>query len=471
MDAFTGKILKFIQQNKMLSPNDKVVVGFSGGADSTALLSVLKDLKDVLKIEIFALHVNHGIRQEAGDDEAFCQRFCKERGIELKTVSIDVPKLAKELSLTEEEAGRSARYRIFSEHAKMLGAGVIAVAHHENDVAETLLMNLARGTGLHGAGAIRPVRDNIIRPLLGVSRSEIEGYLKDRDISFCTDRTNFENDHTRNVIRNEIIPRLNDMVNERSAEHFARAAIAFDRADEFIRGCAKKAYDRIVIRSGDRLFMDVKELLKEPEIIRENVILMCFEDLVTGRKDITYSHVEQILSLLLDLKGTAYADLPYGLVATRSYESLSIGPKEKPDEDLLEIPVNISNEQETQVFIPGLGTVMISVFPYDKTSPPPREAYTKWFDYDRIQAVAFRRKRASDYILIEQKDALCKKELKKFFTDEKVPVSERNSMYLLAKNDEILWIPGYRMSGAYKVGSKTQKIMEIKIINGGISNG
>ncbi len=202
MDEFTGKILNFIRKNKMLTGPETVVVGFSGGADSTALLNVLWELKDILGIKLYALHLNHGIRSEASEDAEFCCKFCKEREIECRIVSANVPEMAKELKLTEEEAGRKARYEAFNQYAKELGAGYIAVAHHENDVAETLLMNLLRGTGLHGGSSIRPVRDNIIRPLLCVSRSDIEEYLGKRDISFCTDKTNLENTHTRNILRN-----------------------------------------------------------------------------------------------------------------------------------------------------------------------------------------------------------------------------------------------------------------------------
>ena len=171
MDRFTGKVLNYIKQNEMVSPSDIVVVGFSGGADSTALLTVLGDLKDVLKIKVAAIHINHGIRSEAGADEEFCKRFCKDRNIPFKSVFVDVPSMASEMKLTEEEAGRIARYEAFGDYAKELGARVIAVAHHENDVAETLIMNLSRGCGLHGAAAIRPVRDNVIRPLLCVKNS------------------------------------------------------------------------------------------------------------------------------------------------------------------------------------------------------------------------------------------------------------------------------------------------------------
>ena len=184
MNGFENKVLNFIRKNDLLASNDKILVGFSGGADSTALITVLYELKKLLGIELCALHVNHGIREEAGEDASFTRDFCKERDIEYILVEENVPLYAKENKLTEEEAGRKIRYEAFETYAKRNGATKIAVAHHRNDAAETLLHNLMRGSGIHGAGAIRPKRDNVIRPLLCVTRQEIEDYLKEKELSY-----------------------------------------------------------------------------------------------------------------------------------------------------------------------------------------------------------------------------------------------------------------------------------------------
>ncbi len=471
MDEFAGKVLNFIQKNSLLAKGDTVVVGFSGGADSTALLTVLWDLKEILGIRVLALHLNHGIRKEAGEDESFCEYFCSRRGIPFKAVTVDVPSLAKELKLTEEEAGRRARYEAFSKMLEENGGGYIAVAHHQNDVAETLLMNLSRGSGLRGGGSIRPKRDNVIRPLLCVERSEIEDYLESKGITYCTDKTNLESDHTRNFVRNEILPLFTDRVNARSVEHMARAAISFDKAEEFVRGYAKELFDKTVTKKGDAVSFDIRKIAGEAEIIRENLVLLCFEELVKNRKDIGAVHVESVLELMRSEEGTASVDLPYGLVAIRSYSILSLGKRENSDEESLEITPEIAMGQETTVDIPGLGRAQIALFPYEKAEEPPTETYTKWLDYDRILATCFRTRRPGDIIYIEQGGRLCKKELRKFLTDSKVPADQRDKMYLLADGDHILWVPGYRMSAAVKVSKDTKSILAIKITNGGNANG
>ena len=185
MNNFESRVYNFIKGKEMITPGKTVLVGFSGGADSTALLLVLWELKRLLQIELVAVHVNHGIREEAGKDAEFTRSFCEKLGIKFHLVEKDIPALSGEWKMTEEEAGRKVRYDAFEEIAAQNGASYIAVAHHQNDVAETLLMNLLRGSGIHGAGGIRPVRGKIIRPLLCTSRSEIEDYLRKKDISFC----------------------------------------------------------------------------------------------------------------------------------------------------------------------------------------------------------------------------------------------------------------------------------------------
>ncbi len=471
MDKFSNKVLNYIQKNRMLPEGARVVVGFSGGGDSTALLTVLDRLRPLLKIELFAIHINHLIRSEAVEDEDFCRAFCKERGISFVSRSVDIPLMAKEKALTEEEAGRNARYEAFSSYAKEIFADYIAVAHHQNDVAETLLMNLLRGSGLHGGAAIRPVRDNVVRPLLCVTRGEIEEFLKENEISFCTDKTNLESIHTRNFLRNEILPELKDRVNDRAIQHLCAAAASFDKADEYIRDVAREAFLKKVSCSEDGVSAEVKELLSEKEIIRENIVLMMFEELVKNRKDIGASHVEAVLDLLKSEDGQASVDLPYGLCAKRTYGKLEISKKGNQTEAIETVTIKPSVGEETEILIPGLGRAKLSVFSYDKQTEVPTWTYTKWLDYDRIQEVSFRTRRGDDRISISQGDAVHQKLLSKFMTDEKIPKDKRDEMVIVADGNNVLWVPGYRISASCKVSEATRYILEIRIDDGGMSNG
>lgn len=475
MNSFESRIYNFIVEKKLIKSGSTVLVGLSGGADSTALLLVLDSLKALLGIKLIAVHVNHGIRAEAGEDALFSQELCDRLDVPFFLIEKDIPALSRELKLTEEEAGRKARYQEFSRIAREEAADYIAIAHHQNDVAETLIMNLLRGSGIHGGGSIRPSRDNVIRPLLCVSRKEIEDYLKDQGQDYCHDATNDENTHTRNIIRNLIIPAMEKEINSESVSHLCRAAEEFSAADEYIRGDAAEFFETISEISGEKIRIDLNGFRPLKNIVKADIILLCFEKLTPSRKDISAAHVRAILDICEESSGSAFLDLPYSLCAERSYDELLLFKKDTKNsrKNNKEYPVpqfmGIGDKKELE--IPDLGVAYLEVLQYNVGKLFPTSAYTKWFDYDRIQGAIFRKRRPEDYILIETKDGLCRKKINKLMTDEKIPKSKRDEMYLLAEGDSVIWVPGFRMSGAYKISETTNKILAINIHNGGNING
>lgn len=179
-----NKVLSYCRKHKMFRNGDRVVLGVSGGADSVCLLFVLLKLRECLGIDLCVVHVNHGVREDAGEDAAYVEKLCNDRGIPFRLKEIRLEKLAKELEATMEEAGRMARYQAFEEACRVWSGSRIAVAHNSNDRAETMLFHLFRGTGLKGMTGILPVRGNIVRPLLCLERSEIEEYLKESGILY-----------------------------------------------------------------------------------------------------------------------------------------------------------------------------------------------------------------------------------------------------------------------------------------------
>ncbi|MBO6242055.1 MAG: tRNA lysidine(34) synthetase TilS [Butyrivibrio sp.] len=471
MNNFENKVLNFIRENQLVKPGDKVVAGFSGGADSTALVTVLFELKELLQISLIAAHVNHGIREEAGDDADFTCTFCRERKIKYFLLEKNVPQIAAEGKLSEEEAGRIVRYDFFSQLVISEGADKIAIAHHQNDVAETFLHNIFRGSGLRGAGAIRPVRDNVIRPLLCVTRDEIEEYLKEKEISFCTDATNLENIHTRNKLRNKVIPYVEKEINSSAVEHIYRATKDFAMAEDYIRDQAFKVFEEVSEKDNNGIRIDLKKLANKPEIIKKYVVLRCFEILTPNRKDITARHVDAVMSLISSKEGTSRVDLPYNFTAIRSYEIMFLTENkdcnefEKEDDQLVIKKLEIG--QKIKLNIPRFGVATIDIMSYNGKTSIPRDTYTKWFDCDRIQEVIFRHRKPDDYICIEQNGAVKKKKLSKFMTDEKIPVSERDDLWILADGDHCMWVPGYRISCSYKISDNTKKILAVAIDNGG----
>ncbi len=241
-----NRIYNFIKENNMLNNGDSVVCGLSGGADSVCLLLVLSELKEQLGISLEALHVNHSLRgAESDSDQEFCRCLCKKLNIPFSAERCDVKSFARESSLSCEEAARRMRYDIFAAHSV---GKKIATAHNANDNLETMILNLARGTGLKGMTGIPPVRGNIIRPLLEISRSEIEEFLKSRRQEFVTDSTNMTEDYTRNKIRHKIIPVIEE-INSSAVETAVKSSGTLRDENEFIENAVGDA--RKKCRSGN----------------------------------------------------------------------------------------------------------------------------------------------------------------------------------------------------------------------------
>jgi len=240
-----AKVLSAIKQNNMLSAGDHVTVGLSGGADSVALLCVLKELKDELEIKLSACHVNHNLRGEESDrDEAFCKELCSKLDIGFDSVSVDVKGYCQKHKLSTEEGARKLRYDALLDNCK---DGKLATAHTLSDNAETVLINLARGTALDGLCGIPPIRGNIIRPLIGCAREEIESYLGSIGQSYVTDSSNLTDDYLRNRMRHHVIPRMNDF-NPAFEETISRMGRALREDKTFLNDLAAEALQKAEIQ-------------------------------------------------------------------------------------------------------------------------------------------------------------------------------------------------------------------------------
>ena len=441
----------YISRHHMLEKGDKVIVGVSGGADSVCLLFVLLDLRDELELEIQAVHVHHGIRGVAADaDEQYVRKLCQENGVDLKVFHENVKDYAKKYGLTEEEAGRNVRRKVFQDVCREEGGNKIALAHHQNDNVETFVWNLSRGTGVRGAGGIRPVYGKWIRPLLRCSRKEIESYLEKRGISYCTDETNLEDDYTRNRLRNHVIPYLEEEINVKVLEHMADAIEQFRVIDDYLQEETARYFSDCTKNQGENLILYKNVFERTPEALKSYVIYHAIAEIAGSKKDIEQVHVRMILVLLGKQVGKR-CDLPYGICVTRCYEGLEfsdgLGEKE-------ELPVQMK----------------MRIFPKEGDRITfPENPYTKWFDYDIIKrTVKLRHREPGDYIAINEDGG--RKKLKQYFVDEKIPQKDLEHIWLVADGDEIMWIVGYRQSQAYQITEHTRNILEIEI-NGGENNG
>lgn len=510
------KIQIFIEQYHMIEQGDHVVAGVSGGADSVCLLLMLERLRKSMGFSLSAVHVEHGIRgAESLQDAEFVRKLCERLQVSLRTFSVDAPGRAHERRQSLEEAARELRYECFYQVCREIGASHLAVAHHGDDCAETMLFHLSRGTGIRGLCGIVPVRHvaeqniDLIRPLLCLTRTEIEEFLQKEQQEFRTDSTNADQNMSRNRIRSQVLPQLRQ-INLAAVPHMVRTAGYMEEVCDYIDDAAwslgkkyicyfpeeQKPQEIRIARSG---------FTEMPKILQENLLHRLLGELAGSRKDLTAVHVGKVRELF-ELQVGRQIVLPYQMIAEAGYEDICLYRKkeicetcdtnEDTDTQMVcktcginesvsvqanmkengkkntsekisrqkrtELPLNVSNQVQE---FSGM-QISARVFPFDGNFQQiPEKTYTKWFDYDNIKdTVQIRTRRPGDFLQVRAEGG--HKKLKDYLIDSKIPQKERDALVLLADASHILWIVGRRISEAYKVTQETKRILEI-CVNGG----
>ena len=539
-DNITKKVWEYSESLGMLEAGDRILTGVSGGADSVCLLFLLHEIQKRIPISLRVVHVCHGIRKEAGEDADYVKSLCEKLAIPFDREDVDVPALVKKEGLSEEEAGRRARYEIFETKAKewlgetnpdrvmtesmestsgstkptsgstkptaegmeptvTYGRVKIALAHHAGDRAETLLFNLFRGSGLKGLASIPPMRETkaagvtVIRPLLCLTREEIEEYLADQEIAYCQDATNAGDEYARNRIRHHILPYAEQEICHGATAHLNQAAELLAETEEYLRqqtNAARKACVGSLDGQSEVQFEGLlegqsKEHSKElritcdsfarfPALIQKRLLLELLLELSPGAKDIGAVHVEMVRKLFSGESGRV-ADLPFGIHARREYDQVILernlgeeAQEEGASSELIEkeqmIPLSELSEKGSLTISWGEDSFQFRSFPYEKKDQIPENTYTKWFDYDKIKnTLSIRTRRSGDYLMIRGGDGRpVRKRLKEYFITEKFPRKDREALPLLVEEGHVLWITGHRISEAYKVEEHTKTILQVE---------
>ena len=353
-----------------------------------------------------------------------------------------------------------------------IGNCKVAVAHHQKDVAETVLFHMFRGTGIYGMSGILPVNGNIIRPLLSCSRKEIEEYLTLKKQSWCIDYTNDEDAYTRNKIRHHILEYADREINERATEHVAKAASMMASMREYLEYEVEKMISQMTEEKEDEISFNIEEIKCYPELLQGQFLLTVIDKLSPGRKDIGAKHIQDILELF-EKSGTKRICLPGNLEVVKEYRTLWIRRRKMlPSEDKC-----FGKVKENTGIFPGeiqkleigksyllndgstLETSLINTVDFSGIE---EKKYTKYFDYDKINnCLTLRFRQPGDYLMINDQGQ--KKSLKEYFINEKVPSSIRAQIPLIADENHILWTIGYRISAYYKVTPETKKILQMTI--------
>ncbi|NLJ40278.1 MAG: tRNA lysidine(34) synthetase TilS [Clostridiales bacterium] len=459
------KVLRYINKYNMVEPGQGVVVGVSGGADSLALIHLLCQIRNRISISLYIAHVNHGLRgQEAVDDAEFVRAIAERWDLKFFLKEARVSELAKEWSLSEEQAGRRVRYDFFHSVLREVRGHKIALAHHSDDQAETIMHNIIRGTGLSGLSGMEPVRDgSIIRPLLCVSRGEIEDYCRQNGLEYREDRTNLDTIYTRNRIRGILIPLIEEQFNPNFSQSLLRMGDILGEDEEFLAKHAEKIFNSLARHGDNEVRFSIEGLKECPKAIRRRVLRRGLERLKKDLTNIGYVHIEALLRLIWDSQAGSRINLIEGLVARKDYEELvlyfdSAGCRQRP----LPVP-----DFEYELDIPGVAIIpQLNLVITVEGIEPPRVLDQGdgciYIDEEAIKnGLTVRNRRDGDRFRPLGMSGT--KKLKDYFIDQKVPRDKRDSIALVVDEDNIIWVAGYRMSEDYRIKKDTKKVLKIEV--------
>jgi tRNA(Ile)-lysidine synthase len=448
------KMLKTISQHNLISNGDRIVVGLSGGADSVALLRALLSLRSAFNLTLVACHVNHKLRSGTAErDQRWVLELCSSIGVECHVKEAQVEALAKEWNISVEEAGRRIRYDFFNEIAGVNGK--IATAHHMNDNVETVLMRFMRGTGLHGLTGIPYQRDNIIRPLLEVSRQEIEDYLAENNCSYVTDETNFEPVYTRNKIRLNLIPEIQREFNPNFVDSLSNNVSIYREEDDFMTQTAQEAVKKYFVL-GTNMFAIDRCFYKHEHIAIVKRSIMIAAKTVLG-VDLSSQAVNTIVSAFDKPRGKFF-NIGDELIVLTELSSVNVGMKDEfnPKINTSEFNVDLNTNGSIQ-----LGNITIKYERVHASDVVNNENVFYFPIVDSNETLKFRTRRDGDVVII---NPLMRKKLKKFFVDKKIPSYEKDKYWLLVNEDNnILWIP--KLFGSrLKESQRTGEFMKFEIL-------
>lgn len=444
-----------IQKHNMFDYNDTVVIGVSGGADSVMLLHCLNSIKEEYNLTLLVAHVNHKIRKDTAERDAlFVENLCKELGVKFYLREVPIPQLAKEHNMTEEEMGRKVRYDFFSELAGK--EGKIATAHNANDNVETVLMRFMRGTGIKGLSGIPYVRENIVRPILDISREDIEKYIEENELTHITDETNFESVYTRNKIRLELIPFMKENFNPNLINTVNSNITSYKEDSDYFDKETDKLFDNFVKKEDSFISLPL-QLLQEnhPSISKRLIMKSVIVFLNNVQINLSADTVEKIYQNLSAKVGTTFV-INKDLKVRIGYDNLYF---ERSVEEMNNTvhTYEFGKLDEEYVTYPefNLNLNFYNVWEMNIINTP-NEFFLPFSLYSG-KTLQIRTRRADDVFRVE--DGVHKK-LNKFFTDKKLDSSMRDKVLLLCDGNEVLCVFGYYVT---RYNDRSGKFMKVVV--------
>lgn len=474
-----SEVLNEIKKKNLIQKGEIVLAGVSGGADSVCLLLILHKIQKEIGFSLEVIHVEHGIRgKDSKDDAVFVKELCKKEQIPCRIYEENVLEYAHRERIGLEEAARIRRYACYENavlekkkqfpHKKVK----IALAHHADDNAETILFQMVRGSGIDGLCGMAYEREwkncVIIRPLLLKTRAEIELFLKQYNQEYRIDETNMDTVYSRNRIRHQVMPELKK-INEQAVDHMNQSAFMLRQMWDYVQSQTEEICQKYVSYGTEEVLLKSALCTQVHEIMQTQAIYRALVFAAGSKKDIASVHVKAVHKLFFSQTGRSLA-LPYNLTAERVYEGVQIQKhkqhKAMSEEFCLEIPKKELDEvfldKELEFAVPG-GKIVFRQRKNPILGEFEKKTYTKCLNYDKIKcALQIRTRKSGDFLMID--DFGHTKKLKEYFINEKIPAKERDEILLIAQESHILWIIGKRISACCKVDKDTEKILEIQFL-------
>ena len=477
---FVQQMHHFILQHKMIENGETVLVAVSGGADSLALLYGLHALHTQLNCRFHVVHLNHCLRPDADADADFVQQHASLLAVPCTVRRAEVPRLVKQWKLSVEAAGRRARYQFYEAVCMEVGAAKVALGHHQDDTAETVLMNLIRGSGATGLKGIAPVRDiKIIRPLAGFTRQHIKVFLTSIGVTPQHDSSNTDRRYLRNRIRHALIPLLESDYNPNIRIGLNRTADVLTAESEYLDTITQAVFETCRIPDTaappNSIVLDRTKFREYHIALQRRILRQSISDILGDLSDLYFVHAEAMLNLIEGNAPNAVLALPNGLRFRRAYQHLIFERSERS-----RVSLSIATESFTypltvpgKTFITILNaeiTAQVGNVPVHTPLALPDGKFEALFDYGRLKEafgetspLTVRNRQRGDRF--QPYGMQGTKKIKDFLIDAKVPRYERDSIPLLVCGEEVLWLISYTTSELFKIKPRTRQYLRLHYVS------
>lgn len=448
-----NKLVSFNNKHQLFFDNNKLILATSGGIDSMVLLNLLKNLD----VELIIAHCNFTLRgKESDKDQTLVKCIAEQNELVFQTINFDTQKYAQENKLSIEEAARILRYEWFEKIRKELNANLIVTAHHLNDNTETLLFNITKGTGIKGLRGMLPKRGKIIRPLLEISRAEIEKFAQEKNIAYREDASNNSLEYSRNLIRKNIIPELNKVNTsflKTQVNHFDR----FREIELFYNDVVEKLKKELFKEKKGDFYLSINKLLKF-----KGFRTLLFE--ILNQYDFSNHQVDDILELILNNKavsGKTFFSKTYRIIKDRKHLILSEFAKESTQ------VFDLAKNKNT-LKLPNEEMIRIHIKPIEKLTKMSAKNHYAYLDLDKLVFPLILRKwKEGDYFYpfgMYRNGKAKKKKIKKYFSDLKLSIVDKENIWILTSGEKIVWLVNHRIDDRFKVNEQTKNVYQLRFV-------